>query len=80
MTYVILEEDSRGDLVEIKYFCSAWCAPPGAGAWPGGMETDSNVYCTECQDLMWEGMTQVFRHRECLVVPPCPGRATPRTN
>ncbi len=56
MTYVILEDDNQGELVEIHYFCSKYCAPLEAESWPGGMETDYDVSCQECGDLMWEGL------------------------
>jgi len=60
MTHVQLIEDERGDLVDIRYACSALCAGdlefPEPSAWPGGMETDYDVLCESCGDLMWKGL------------------------
>jgi hypothetical protein len=60
MTHVEMVEDSRGDLVDIRYACSAYCARelgfPKPSAWPGGMETDSDVFCERCESHMWHGL------------------------
>jgi hypothetical protein len=47
-------EDPRGTLYEF-------------GAWPGGCETDYDVWCAACGDFMWHGL-------ECE----CPDRSVPR--
>ncbi len=57
-------EDHPGDLVDVNYFCSGLCytevtKKPYAGhAWPGGSETDYDVYCANqaCGELLWEGL------------------------
>ena len=60
MTHVHMIEDESGDLVDIEYACSEWCANdrefPQPSAWPGGMETDYDVHCSSCGDLMWKGL------------------------
>ena len=56
MLYVVFIDDINGDLVEIEYYCSSICAPEDSGAWPGGMETDYDQHCTECGDLIREGL------------------------
>jgi hypothetical protein len=62
MTYVEMIEDSQGNLVDINCFDSAWCFNESTGrdsygsAWPGGMETDYDVHCHNCGDLMWHGL------------------------
>ena len=62
MTHVHMIEDTRGDLVDIRYACSALCAAdlgfPNPSAWPGGMETDYAVHCENCGDLMWLGINE----------------------
>jgi hypothetical protein len=62
MTHVEMIEDATGDLVDIRYACSALCASdlefPEPSAWPGGMETDYDVHCENCGNQMWEGLTQ----------------------
>ncbi|MAH44880.1 hypothetical protein CMI37_03575 [Candidatus Pacearchaeota archaeon] len=64
MTHVELIEDSQGDLVDIRYACSAVCATdldfPQPSAWPGGMETDYDVYCESCESLMWTGLNSQY--------------------
>ena len=53
-------EDDAGDLIDIEYACSAWCANalgfPAPSAWPGGMETDYAVSCGNCGSHMWDGL------------------------
>ena len=62
MTHVELLEDARGNLVDIEYYCCATCYTIAKGqdahghAWPCGMETDHDVYCDNCGDLMREGI------------------------
>ena len=62
MTYVDMIEDTNGDLVDQHWFCSSWCYNDSTGKdsyghqWPGGSETDYNVYCHRCEDLMWTGI------------------------
>jgi hypothetical protein len=60
MDYVNFIEDEKGDLVDIQYACSQLCADdlgfPHPSAWPGGMETDYDVHCENCNDLMWHGL------------------------
>jgi hypothetical protein len=66
MTHVEMIEDDKGDLVDILYFCSAFCYESSQStdghayghAWPGGMETDYDVHCHRCGDLMWKGLEQ----------------------
>lgn len=61
-THVDFIEDTTGDLVDIEYYCSASCFEIKTGqdsygkAWPGGSETDYNVYCNHCGALLWEGL------------------------
>ena len=60
MTHIHFVEDERGDLVDLGYYCSRSCyveaGHTDAGAWPGGMETDSDVHCETCGDFMWQGL------------------------
>jgi hypothetical protein len=53
-------EDAQSDLVDIIYYCCWFCAQddPQAGAWPGGMETDGDVYCVKCGHIMWRGLRE----------------------
>ncbi len=63
MTYADMIQDSQGDLVDIEWFCSAGCYEKSTNngaeghAWPGGGETDYNVYCHNCQNLIWKGLS-----------------------
>ncbi len=36
------------------------------GPYPGGEETDDDVHCAACEDLMWEGL-QTIANRDALV-------------
>ena len=60
MIYVKFIEDTQGDVVEILYACSRHCADtnefPEDSAWPGRIETDYDVYCSVCGNLMWDGI------------------------
>ncbi len=60
MLHVNLVEDSKGDLVDIEYYCGALCARdanvPEPSAWPGGMETDYDQYCASCGDHITCGL------------------------
>ena len=62
MTHANMIEDSQGDLVDIEWFCSASCYSSSTNneayghAWPGGDETDYDVYCHNCKDLIWHGL------------------------
>ena len=62
MTHINMIEDPRGNLVDVEYFCSALCYTNSTGnvayghAWPGGSETNSDVHCHNCSDLMWHGL------------------------
>ena len=62
VTQVRMIEDERGDMVDIEYACSEICARelgfPQPSAWPGGMETDYDVHCDNCGNLMWEGIEE----------------------
>ena len=65
MTYVNMIEDQQGDLVDVAYYDSAWCFTEATGreaygnAWPGGSETDYDVHCAHCGELMWTGLQTV---------------------
>lgn len=58
MKYIELIEDTRGDLVDIVYYCSAMCftldtAKDAYGyGWPGEIETDYYIYCQRCEVLL----------------------------
>ena len=59
MTYINFIEDPRGDLVDLEYFCSTVCASDelvALGGWPTLDDTDSDIYCTECGDLIQRGI------------------------
>ena len=60
MSHVNMIEDASGDLVDIEYACSQLCADdqgfPQPSAWPGGIETDYDVFCVECSRHMWHGL------------------------
>lgn len=63
-TYVDMQEDESGDLVNIDYYCCAECYEVGTNKpstgkqWPGGSETNYDVYCANlsCKELMWYGL------------------------
>ncbi len=61
MLHVRMIEDSIGDLVDIDYYCSQYCAlkadVPQPSAWPGGMETDYDQYCGNCETLIARGLS-----------------------
>lgn len=52
MTYVTLVEDGQGDLADIIVYCGYFCSDDNAREWPGGMETDYDVYCDRCNVLV----------------------------
>ena len=69
------------DIYDRDYFCSVWCAYPrpgaqdddivGAGNWPGGIESDSNEYCTGCGSMLTHGMNvEDCLDPECSDCPP----------
>ncbi len=64
MLHVHMIEDSIGDLVEIDYYCSQYCATeskiPNPSAWPGGMETESDQYCARCGDFIAHGLNSDY--------------------
>ena len=53
-------EDNSGDLVDIEWYCSGFCFTKAGhthvGAYPCGTETDYDVHCGNCGDLIWEGL------------------------
>ena len=55
-------EDSRGDLIDVNYYCSGSCYTLGTGedssghGWPCGSETDYDVCCHHCGTLLWRGL------------------------
>lgn len=60
MLHVRFIEDSIGNLVDIEYYCGQLCATeanvPQPSAWPGGMETDSDQHCTNCETHIAHGL------------------------
>ena len=52
--YIEQVEDSKGDLVDILYYCS-WCRPPEILPWPCYDWPDYDVYCCKCEDLVHKG-------------------------
>ena len=64
MTYVNFHEDALGNTHDVDYYCSAECYTEHTGQradsarWPGGDETDYDVYCAnpDCTMLLWEGI------------------------
>jgi len=60
-THVQMIEDERGDLVDVRYYDTQWCADmaaaPQPSAYPGGSETDYCVYCYTCGVHMWHGLS-----------------------
>ena len=53
MAHITLIEDERGELVDINYFCSDWCAQsdPHYAGWYGCVEVgdvDNDVWCVTC--------------------------------
>lgn len=59
-TYIDFVEDQQGDLVDIRVYCWAGCAPDDVrsrGRWPSGPpESDCCTYCAECSDLLAHGL------------------------
>lgn len=39
------------------------------GGWPGGVETDTDVYCGSCTDHMWHGLDCYGDNREPIHCP-----------
>jgi len=62
MIYVEQLEDENGDLVDIFYYCSSFCYETETGkpayghGWLYGPETDYDVHCQNCGELLWEGL------------------------
>ena len=60
-THIQTIEDERGDLVDVRYYDSQWCATednaPQPSWFPGGDETDYCVYCYTCGAHMWHGIS-----------------------
>ena len=59
MTYIKYIEDAKGDLVELEYFCSVFCAPAElveAGGSPTLGDSDCDIYCNKCEDLIQEAI------------------------
>lgn len=60
--HVTLIEDARGDLVDVLYYCDQSCATDAGDSdaqwWPGGMDTDYDLYCSnpECELLIQHGL------------------------
>jgi hypothetical protein len=63
MFHVYSVEDSNGDLIDQLWYCSYFCYRQAGHddlvptAWPGGQETDYDVHCVQCKDLMWKGIS-----------------------
>ncbi len=61
MRYVNMIEDSRGDLVDIEIYCSAYCWPDSLGpadghGWPCPEATDYPQYCPTCGTCVVEAI------------------------
>ena len=62
MIYAELLEDDNGDLIDVFYYCSSFCYEAETGkpsyghAWPSGSETDYDVHCQNCGELLWKGL------------------------
>ena len=68
--HAISKNDSQGDTVDMEYQCGTNCMETRlkelddgqepynyeAGAWPCGSETDHDVYCSNCNTLLWYGL------------------------
>lgn len=52
--YVEQIEDSKGDIVDILYYC-AWHIPKGVLVWPGFDWPDYDVHCAVCEMLIHKG-------------------------
>lgn len=55
MIYLLSIEDKSGDLVDQEWY-HASCAPADADRYPGGAETDYDVHCAGCGELLWKGL------------------------
>jgi hypothetical protein len=68
-THANMIEGEQGDLIDIEYACSELCAWdqgfPQPSAWPGGMETDYDVFCGSCGFHMWHGIQCYENVDEC---------------
>lgn len=64
MIHAHFEYDNNGDLVDIQWFCNKSCyneaGHNGVGGYPCGNETDYNVYCDNCNDLLWKGLNNDY--------------------
>ena len=55
-------EDSRGDIVDVHWYCNDLCYSDGTGqhaqghAYPCGREANYNVYCHACARLVKKGI------------------------
>lgn len=66
--HVEFEEDQEGQVTDIDYYCSALCyeedIPEKSSygqEWPCGSETDYDVYCSNCNELLWRGLEYANR-------------------
>lgn len=70
MLYVNMIEDTKGNLVDIEYYCCEAHYIMGAaqsasvGAWPGGMETEDDQVCHHCQTLIAHGLSCDCPHKD----------------
>ena len=50
MTHAVIKEDSNGDLVDVKYYCSDYCAKgdPDYAGWNGAHELSIAERCNGC--------------------------------
>lgn len=59
-------EDEEGNLIDVDWYCSAFCFNEAmqdqekdkdsyGHAYPCGVETEEDVYCDNCKDLLWSG-------------------------
>ena len=64
-------EDTDNNLIDIQWYCSESCYTNAGhsdiGAYPCGQETDYCVFCSQCGDFIWQGIScdvESCRHSE----------------
>jgi hypothetical protein len=54
MAHYVFIEDQQGDLIELNYYCSDWCARNDCAyaGWNGAHETEHDTPCNACGTII----------------------------
>ena len=60
ITHVHFIENSNGQVLDTEYFCSEFCYNQAGhsepGAWPGDIEANSCILCSQCDKIISHGL------------------------